>query len=65
MRWAAVAIGLLVLAAIAAALFSFLRKTGSFLDLAVEKSIAVLPFENLSRDPDNAFLQWGAGRNSN
>ena len=25
----------------------------------VEKSIAVLPFENLSRDPDNAFFTDG------
>ena len=48
-RWAAVAIGLLVVAALAAALLSFLRKgPARSLATAVEKSIAVLPFENLS-----------------
>ena len=59
-RWAAVAIGLLVVAALAAALFSFLRKgPARSLATAVEKSIAVLPFENLSRDHDNAFFTDG------
>src|SRR5205823_631164 len=59
-RWAAVAIGLLVVAALAAAVLSFLRKgPARSLATAVEKSIAVLPFDNLSRDPDNAFFTDG------
>src|ERR1700730_2277354 len=57
-RWAAVAIALLVVAALAAAVFSFLRK-GPARSLAVEKSIAVLPFENLSENKENAFFADG------
>src|SRR4029077_794263 len=59
-RWAAVAIALLVVAALAAALLSFLRKgPARSLTAAVEKSIAVLPFENRSHDPDNAYFADG------
>ena len=59
-RWAAVAIGLLVVAALAAAVLSFLRKgPARSLATAVEKSIAVLPFENLSSDKENAFFTDG------
>ena len=59
-RWAAVAIGLLVVAALAAALLSFLRKgPARSLATAVEKSVAVLPFENLSKDEENAFFASG------
>src|SRR5207237_2491819 len=59
-RWAAVAIGLLVLAALAAAALSFLRKgPARSLATAVEKSIAVLPFENLSEEKANAFFTEG------
>src|SRR5258705_8235904 len=59
-RWAAVAIGLLVVAALAAALFSFLRKgPARSLATAVEKSIAVLPFENLSEEKANAYFTDG------
>ena len=59
-RWAAVAIGLLLVAALAAALFSFLRKgPARSLATAVEKSIAVLPFENLSEEKANAFFADG------
>src|SRR5882724_4073735 len=55
-RWAAVAIGLLVLAALTALVLSFLRKgPARSLATAVEKSIAVLPFENLSEEKANAF----------
>src|SRR5438067_7416 len=56
-RWAAVAIGLLVVAALAAGVLSFLRKgPARSLATAVEKSIAVLPFENLSEEKANAFF---------
>src|SRR5207253_9509271 len=58
-RWAEVAAALLVLAAIVAAFVLVLRRpTHSALAL-VEKSVAVLPFDNLSRDPDNAFFADG------
>jgi TolB-like protein/Tfp pilus assembly protein PilF len=58
-RWAEVAIGLFVLAVIiAASVFLLRRPTGSALAIA-GKSIAVLPFENLSRDPDNAYFAEG------
>jgi TolB-like protein/class 3 adenylate cyclase/Tfp pilus assembly protein PilF len=59
-RWAAVAIGLLVAAGLAAAVFFFLRKAPArSLATAVEKSIAVLPFENLSEEKANAFFAEG------
>ena len=59
-RWAAVAIGLLVVAALAAGVLSFLRKgPARALATAVEKSIAVLPFENLSSDKENAYFTDG------
>src|SRR3984893_6286371 len=58
-RWAEVAIGLLVLGAIVAAFVFVLRKpTRSTLSVA-EKSIAVLPFENLSEEKANAFFTEG------
>jgi TolB-like protein/class 3 adenylate cyclase/Tfp pilus assembly protein PilF len=59
-RWAAVAIGLVVAAALAAGVLSFLRKgPARSLATAVEKSIAVLPFENLSSDKENAYFADG------
>ena len=59
-RWAAVAIGLLVVAALAAVVLSFSRKgPARSLATAVEKSIAVLPFENLSEEKANAFFTEG------
>src|SRR5882724_8389832 len=59
-RWAAVAIGLLVVAALAAGVVYFLRKgPARSLATAVEKSIAVLPFENLSEEKANAFFADG------
>ncbi len=59
-RWAAVAIGLLVAAGLAAAVFLFLRKAPArSFATAVEKSIAVLPFENLSEEKANAFFAEG------
>ena len=59
-RWAAVAIGVLVVAALAAAVFFFLRKAPArSLATAVEKSIAVLPFENLSEEKQNEYFAEG------
>jgi TolB-like protein/class 3 adenylate cyclase/Tfp pilus assembly protein PilF len=59
-RWAAVAIGLLVVAALAAGVLSFLRKgPARSLAAAVEKSIAVLPFENLSEEKQNEYFTDG------
>ena len=58
-RWAQAAIALLVLAAVVAAFIFVLRKpTRSLLSIA-EKSIAVLPFENLSEDKANAYFADG------
>jgi TolB-like protein/Tfp pilus assembly protein PilF len=58
-RWAEVAIGLLVLAAIVAAFVFLLRRpTPSVLAIA-EKSIAILPFENLSEEKGNAYFAEG------
>jgi len=58
-RWAEVAIGLLVLAAIAAiSVFLLKRPTRSDLSIA-RKSIAVLPFENLSEEKTNAYFAEG------
>src|SRR6266481_5428408 len=58
-RWAEAAIAFLVLAAVVAAFIFVLRKpTRSLLSIA-EKSIAVLPFENLSEDKANAYFADG------
>ena len=59
LRWAEVAVALLVLAAIIAAFVLLLRRPTHSAVAIGEKSIAVLPFENLSRDPDNAFFTDG------
>jgi TolB-like protein/Tfp pilus assembly protein PilF len=59
MRWAEVAFGLVVLAAIvAASVFLLRRPTGSALAIA-GKSIAILPFENLSDEKGNAYFAEG------
>src|SRR5207245_9655082 len=58
-RWAEVAIALLVLAAIIAGFVFLMRRPTHSAVAIVEKSIAVLPFENRSRDPDNAFFADG------
>jgi TolB-like protein len=58
-RWAEVAVALLVLAAIIAAFVSFLRRPARSALAIVEKSIAVLPFENRSEDKANAYFADG------
>ena len=59
MRWAEAAIAVVVLAAIVAAFLFLLRRPTRSATAIVEKSIAVLPFANLSRDPDNAYFAEG------
>src|SRR5262245_18432896 len=58
-RWAEVALALLVLAAIATA-FVFVLQRPTRLAMAIpDKSIAVLPFENLSEEKGNAYFAEG------
>ncbi len=59
LRWAEVAVALLVLAAIIAAFVLLLRRPARSALGIVEKSIAVLPFENLSSDKENAYFTEG------
>jgi TolB-like protein/Tfp pilus assembly protein PilF len=54
--WIGTGVGLATAIAIGAVLFFVSKRSTSSLP---EKSIAVLPFENLSRDPDNAFFADG------
>jgi TolB-like protein/cytochrome c-type biogenesis protein CcmH/NrfG len=58
-RWASVAIGLLVVAAAVAVFFFVLRRPTHSPVSVAEKSIAVLPFENLSKNEENAFFADG------
>src|SRR5438105_15543267 len=58
-RWAEVAIALLVLGAIAAAFLFVLRRPMRSASSVAEKSIAVLPFENLSEEKGNAYFAEG------
>ncbi len=59
LRWAEVAVALLVLAAIFAAFVLLLRRPARSPLAVVEKSIAVLPFENRSDDKANAYFAEG------
>src|SRR5213596_3681294 len=58
-RWATMTAALLVLAAIVAGIAIFSRYRVRSAPAVREKSIAVLPFENQSRDPDNAYFADG------
>jgi TolB-like protein/class 3 adenylate cyclase/Tfp pilus assembly protein PilF len=59
LRWAAMTAALLTLLAIVAGIAVFSRNRMRSTLAAPEKSIAVLPFENRSRDPDNAYFADG------
>jgi len=59
MRWAAMTAALLALAAIVAGIAMFSRNRVRSTLSAPEKSIAVLPFENLSNDKENAYFADG------
>src|SRR6476646_8300769 len=59
MRWAVATAALLALALIVAGITMFSRYRVQPAPAAPKKSIAVLPFENLSRDQDNAYFADG------
>jgi len=58
-RWAGLVLALLVLAAIIVAFIFVSRRPMAPLSAIAEKSIAVLPFENLSSDKENAYFADG------
>jgi TolB-like protein/class 3 adenylate cyclase len=58
-RWAAIVTALLLLSAIVAAFVIVSRKSTTSISIVPEKSIAVLPFENLSDDKTNAYFAEG------
>ena len=58
-RWAEATIALLVVGAVVAAFVLVSRKPARLTSVAPEKSIAVLPFENLSEEKANAFFADG------
>src|SRR5438552_2558027 len=62
-RWALLGAAALILVAVAAGSFLFWQRQKPGPPTATsaipEKSIAVMPFENLSRDPDNAYFADG------
>src|SRR5262249_12408832 len=59
LRWVATTAALLALAAIAAGLAMFSSNRVRSTMAAPEKSIAVIPFDNLSHDPDNVYFAEG------
>jgi TolB-like protein/Tfp pilus assembly protein PilF len=58
-RWAEAAAALLVLGAIVGGTFFYLRRPTASALRVLDKSIAVLPFENRTRDSDNVFFADG------
>src|SRR6266446_5995970 len=58
-RWAAVAVALLVLGAIVGGTFFFSRRPSASALQVLDKSIAVLPFENLSEERQNEYFADG------
>jgi serine/threonine-protein kinase len=58
-RWAAIVAALLLLVGVIAASVFVSKKSATSISSAPEKSIAVLPFENLSEDKSNAFFADG------
>ena len=59
MRWVVIATALLLLAGIVAAFVIVSRKSARSTATILEKSVAVLPFENLSEDKANAYFADG------
>src|SRR5437868_2224643 len=59
MRWAETAIALLVLSAVIAAFVFVLRRPTQSASTISKRSIAVLPFENLSEEKGNAYFADG------
>ncbi len=58
-RWAEISAALLVLSAIIAGVFFFARRPTTSALRVLDKSIAVLPFDNLSSDKENAYFTDG------
>ena len=58
-RWAEAAAALLIFGAIVAAFVLVSRKSSTSISPVSNKSVAVLPFENLSKDEENAFFAGG------
>src|SRR5437879_3491520 len=58
-RWAAVAVALLLLGAIVGGTFFFWSRRTPTISAAPDKTIAVLPFENLSDEKQNAYFADG------